>query len=153
MTKDHYKLITVSHTNKDFQARCKDFQDCITAFRPLLTPAYLIVYTKSYQVIDDQKVEFCFIVFYYLTVHLLCVSCIYWECNLNILLLPPITSYVYTHFAITSKSHSCHTFLQIYGPIILTHGHGNHPWPQEIHNTGPKESWCTYAQSVQEKSN
>lgn len=120
----------------------------------LLHILLLLVYTKSSQVIDDQKVVFCFIVFYYLTIHVLCVSCIYWECNLNILLLPPITSYVYTHFAIISKSNSCHTFPHIYRPIILTHGHGNHPWPQEIQQNGPKESWytCALAQFTQEKS-
>lgn len=48
------KLITVSHINKACQARCKDFQDCITGFRPLLTPAYLIV-TCLYKVISGNR--------------------------------------------------------------------------------------------------
>lgn len=92
------KLITVSDTNKVFQSRRKDFQDCImlSDLCWLLHILLLLVYTKSSQVIDDQKVVFCFVVFYYLPMHLLHISWIYWECNLNILLLPPITSYVYT---------------------------------------------------------
>lgn len=151
------KLITVSCINKVFQARCKDFQGYFTAFRPLLPSrisyCQLLVYTKSSQVIDGQKVLLCFTALYYVIMHLLWVSCIYWEYNLNILLLPPVTSYVYTHFAIMSKSNSCHTFLQIYRPIILTCGYGNHPWLQEIHKNGPKESWPPMAQHNLYKKN
>lgn len=59
------KPTTVSHLNRVFQARYKDFQDRTTAFRPLLTPADLGVSClyKSSQVIEinDQNVVFCLI--------------------------------------------------------------------------------------------
>lgn len=137
------KLITVSHINKVFQSRCKDFQDCITAFRPLLTPAYLIV-TCLYKVISGSRWPEVSILFY-------CILLPHHAPSMHELHLlrmqskhsPPPSNYIMCVH--TFCNHEQKQFLSYFPSDLQANNFNAWSWEPPLTTRNPQESPYTYA--------